>query len=81
VEAEIFPLALYPDQGDTVFNWRFFRETSNILSNLLPQEASYADCIRVIDLPVAAQGRLAEVIMDGESSQAIAYLRYYSPTW
>jgi hypothetical protein len=81
VEAEIFPLALYPDQGDTVFNWRFFRETPNILADLLPKEASYADCIRVIDVPAVAQGRLAEVIMDGESSQAIAYLRYYSPTW
>jgi hypothetical protein len=81
VEAEIFPLALYPDQGNTIFNWRFFRETSNILADLLPKEASYADCIRVIDVPAGAQGRLAEVIMDGESSQAIAYLRYYSPTW
>jgi hypothetical protein len=81
VEAEIFPLALYPDQGNTIFNWQFFRETSNILADLLPKEASYADCIRVIDVPAGAQGRLAEVIMDGESSQAIAYLRYYSPTW
>jgi hypothetical protein len=77
VEARIFPLALFPDQGDTVFNWEFFRNSPNALADLLPTGAPYADYIRVIDVPSASDGRLLEVIMDGESSQAIAYLRQY----
>ena len=77
VEARIFPLALFPDQGDTVFNWDFFRNSPNALADLLPTGAPYADYIRVIDVPSASDGQLLEVIMDGESSQAIAYLRQH----
>ncbi len=78
VETEIHPLALYPDQGETVFNWRFFRESPNVLAALVPDCAQYADYVRVIDVSAVAQGRLLEVIMDGDKSQALAYLRYYS---
>jgi hypothetical protein len=77
VESEIFPLALYPGQGETVFNWRFFRETHNSLAEFLPDSAGYAPYIRVIDVPAVADGRLLEVIMDGEGNQALGYLRHY----
>jgi pyruvate,water dikinase len=80
VEAGIHPLALYPDQGKMTFNWRFFRESSNVLADLLPDCAQYADYVRVIDVPRVADGRLLEVIMDGEKSQALGYLRSYSDT-
>jgi hypothetical protein len=78
VEAEIYPLALYPDQGETMVNWRFFRESPNVLADLLPDSAKYADYVRVIDVPAVAQGRLLEVIMDDEESKALAYLRRYA---
>jgi hypothetical protein len=78
VEAEIHPLALYPGQGETVFNWSFFRESPNMLADLLPDCAQYADCIRVVDVPRATHGQLIEVIMDGENGQALGYLRHYS---
>ncbi len=77
VEAEIYPLALYPDQGDNVFNWAFFRESPNILPDLLPDWADYARYVRVIDVPAAAQGRFLEVIMDGTRNKALGYLRRY----
>jgi hypothetical protein len=77
VEAEIHPLALYPDQGDTQFNWSFFRDSPNVLADLLPGYAEYADYVRVIDIPAVAQGRFLEVIMDDEENQALAYLRHY----
>jgi hypothetical protein len=78
VEAGIYPLALFPGQGETLFNWRFLRESPNELAKLLPQYAHYADCVRVIDVPAAAGGRLLEIIMDGESSKALGYLKHYS---
>ena len=77
VEAGIYPLALYPGQGTTQFNWPFFRGSPNVLCDLLPDCALYAEQVRVIDVPAVAEGRLLEVIMDGESSQAVGYLRHY----
>ncbi len=78
VESGIFPLALYPQDDETVFNWGFFRESPNVLADLVPECARYADYVRVIDVPAVADGRRLEVIMDGESSQALGYLRHYS---
>ena len=78
VEAEIHPLALYPGQGETLFNWKFFRESPNALADLLPDCVEYARYVRLIDVPAVAKGRLAEVIMDDEESKALAYLRYYA---
>jgi hypothetical protein len=78
VEAGIYPLALYPNQGMGAFNWQFFHESPNVLSDLLPDGAPYADYVRVIDVPAVSRGRLLEVIMDGESSHAMGYLRRYA---
>jgi hypothetical protein len=77
VESEIYPLALYPDQGETLFNWRFFRQTPNSLAKLLPDQRKYGDYVRVIDVPAVTRGRLLEVIMDDEKCQALGYLRRY----
>jgi hypothetical protein len=77
VEAGIYPLALFPDQGESLFNWKFLLGSPNILARLLPDFRGYADHVRVIDVPAASGGRMLEVIMDGESSQALAYLRRY----
>ena len=77
VESKIYPLALYPGQGEADLNWRFFRKSTNALAKLVPDCAGFADYIRVIDLSAVAHGRLLEVIMDGEKSQALGYLRDY----
>ncbi len=77
VETEIYPLALYPDRDETTLNWRFFRESANELPTLLPNCAPYAEYVRLIDVPAVTQGRMLEVIMDGESSQALGFLRHY----
>jgi hypothetical protein len=76
VESGIHPLALYPDQAGIVFNWRFFRNSPNTLAERLPAFAPYAEYVRLIDVPAVAQGRLLDVIMDGESGQAMGYLRH-----
>jgi hypothetical protein len=77
VEAGIYPLALFPGQGEAIFSWRFFRESPNDLPWMLPAYGEYARCVRVIDVPAAAGGRLLEIIMDGERGKAIGYLRQY----
>ena len=78
VEAKIYPLALYPDEDRTIFNWRFFRESRNSLADLLPNAAQYADYLRVIDIPAVTDGNFLEIIMDGEESKALGYVKRYS---
>jgi hypothetical protein len=77
VEAEIYPLALFPDEPDVIFNWEFFKHAPNVLSQLLPDERKWSDVVTVIDVPSFSGGRLLEVIMDADRDEAVGYLRYY----
>jgi pyruvate,water dikinase len=78
VETKIYPLAVYPDRGDTRFNWAFFHNSMNALADLVPKAVEYQDVVRVIEVPAVARGKLLEVVMDDESNQALGYLRRYS---
>jgi len=77
VEARIYPLPLYPHQGDTVFKTAFFLESPNVLQDLLPSDGKYAEYVRVIDVPATSDGRYLEVVMDSEEGKALGYLRRY----
>lgn len=77
VEARIFPLALFPEDPETVFNWEFFDAAPNVLPELLPEDAAAADTVCVIDVPAFAGGRLVEIVMDADRDEAMGYLRYY----
>jgi hypothetical protein len=76
VESRIYPLPIYPDHSDTLFEWNFFAHAPNVLNKLLPN-ASDMNCITVIEVPAVANGRMLEVIMDGENERALGYLRCY----
>lgn len=77
VEANIYALPLYPDEPETVFNRAFFEDSPNLLPDLLPGDAAYAQYVRVIDVRAASGGKLLEVIMNAEEERALAYLRRY----
>ena len=77
VEAQIFPLALFPNDEGVHFNWDFFNNAANVLSYLLPDAAPHADIIKVIDVPAVAEGRSLEIVMDAAADYAMGYLRYY----
>jgi hypothetical protein len=74
VEASIRYLPLYPDQPGVVFNETFLTSQANILGDLLPDLPQLADVIRVIDVPGATGGRLLQVLMNGETQEAVALL-------
>jgi hypothetical protein len=78
VETHIYPLPLYPDAAETVFNREFFQQTPNALAQLLPEDAQYAALVKVIDIPAVARGRHLELVMDSDEEEALAYLRRYS---
>ncbi len=77
VEARIYPLPLYPNASDTVFNRGFFDRAANTLGELLPADAGCARFIKVIDVPAVTGGRYLELVMDSEQDEALAYLKRY----
>ncbi len=76
VEARIFPLPIYPGVNGSLFNDHFLNAAANSLADLLPAEAALGDYIKVIDVPAVSQGKVLEVVMDGEHEQAIGYLKF-----
>jgi hypothetical protein len=75
VEAQIYPLPLYPDDPDTVFNWSFFRGAPNRLLDILPDAPrNLASALKVIDVPAVSGGRHLTIAMSSEQDRALGYL-------
>jgi hypothetical protein len=72
VEAHIFPLAVYPEEPGDFLNREFIEQAGNSLAALLPEDADYGDCVKVICVPQEREGCHLDIAMDGE--QALAYL-------
>lgn len=77
VEAEIYPLILDLDDRRTIFT-PFFREAPNVLAELSPEDAQYAEYIKVIDIPAVTGGKRLEVVMNSEEEEALGYLKRYT---
>ncbi|HLF25494.1 MAG TPA: PEP/pyruvate-binding domain-containing protein [Anaerolineae bacterium] len=74
VEANIYPLPLYPDDPSTVYREDFFAVAPNLLPELLPADKDYAAYIKVIDVPAASGGCTLTIVMNAEEDKAMGYL-------
>jgi len=74
VEAHIYPLAVFLDDDDVIFNRDFFYYTPNHLGKYIPLEAKLADCLRLIEVSSYRQGHHLDIVMDNQAGQAVAYL-------
>ena len=74
VEAEIRYLPLFPDDPGVVFNEQFFRNAPNELVGLLPEFASLADVVRVVDIARASGGRTLRVLLNADLDAAMGVL-------
>jgi pyruvate,water dikinase len=74
VEASIRYLPLYPDNPGVIFREEFFTCSKNMLTDLLPEYAAFAETIRVIDLAGSADNQVLQILMNGERDEAIAIL-------
>jgi hypothetical protein len=74
VESSIRYLPLYPDEPGNLLNEQFLSRGQNILSQLLPEYASEAGVIMVIDVPRQTEGKILRVAMNAELDMAMAYL-------
>lgn len=75
VEAEIYPLALYPGEPGVIVNQGFLDDVPNQLADLLPEDARHANLIKVIHVPSAAAGRRLNLVMNADQEKAICHLR------
>lgn len=76
VEANILPLAIYPDHSETVFKEDFLLSAENHLSSMAPEFSSCAHVVRVIHVPSCTGGRYLQVFQDGLEQQGIGFFGY-----
>jgi hypothetical protein len=74
VESRIYPLAVFPGEPGNPFKQTFFDNAINALPALLPDDAAWADFVKIIDVPATTGGRRLELVMSGDEARAVAYL-------
>lgn len=74
VEAEIRYLPLYPDDEGIIFNERFFRQSKNILPEVLPDCEFLANTVKLIDVPKSTDGLMLRVLMNADFDEAVGVL-------
>lgn len=74
VESNIYPLAIYLDDGDAFFNRNFFYKTPNRLPDLMPKDAGLAGSIRLIEVASYRPGCHMDLVMDDEQGRAVGFL-------
>ena len=78
VEANIYPLAIYLDDEDAVFNRDFLYNSPNQLSSLIPEVMeripAVCSCLRLINVDSFRPGSHLDIAMDDEKGIAVAFL-------
>lgn len=74
MEAQIYPLAINLDDAGSIFNHKFFYETPNHLREYVQTGAAVETALRLIEVADFVPHHHIELMMDDESSQAVAYL-------
>jgi pyruvate,water dikinase len=74
VEANMLYVAVYPGRNGNSLNEIFFHRQKNRLGDLVPDEAVWADVVRVIDTPVTSEGRTVYINVNCLTQKAVCYL-------
>jgi hypothetical protein len=74
VEANIYPLAIYLNDEDAIFNRDFFYETPNSLKKFLPDHENLENCLRLIEVASFNRQHHLELVMDDDAGLSVAYL-------
>jgi hypothetical protein len=74
LEAQIFPLAIYLDDEQTVFNRKFFYETPNRLAERISVDEKLLSTLRLIKVADYAADSFVQIVMNDEKGIAVAFL-------
>ncbi|MFH0814380.1 MAG: PEP/pyruvate-binding domain-containing protein [Pseudomonadota bacterium] len=73
VEAQITPIAIYPNQPGVVFREDFFLKAPNMLASTFPDLAAFASVVHLIDIPASIRGLMLQVLQGGQQQQGIGF--------
>ena len=74
MEAQIYPLAIYLDDEDVIFNRDFFYNTPNRLGEWMNADKKLQKCLRLIAVHDFRPEHHLTLTMDDEQGRAVAYL-------
>jgi len=74
VESNIYPLAIYFDDEDTIFNRNFFYKSPNRINDLFPDIGISANCLRLLEVAAYRPDHHLELVMDDEQGRTLAFL-------
>jgi hypothetical protein len=74
VEEEIIYMPVYPDMKNSSFNEAFFRNSGNMIKDILPDHERFSTVVKVINVREASGGGNAVVIANLYEQNAICYL-------
>jgi hypothetical protein len=74
VEAKITPVAIFPDQTDTIFNEQFFIDSPNQLPLMAAEFELYQKIVHVVHVPSSGEGRFLQVYQNNEAQEGIGFL-------
>ncbi|HAY83484.1 MAG TPA: hypothetical protein DCY42_00795 [Chloroflexi bacterium] len=74
MEASIYPLAIFLDDKDVVYNHDFFYSTPNRLGDFIKADKSISSTLRLLAVDDFRPGHHIELVMAGRKSRAVAYL-------
>jgi len=76
VESNIYPLAVYLDDEDVIFNKNFFYKTPNRLGDFLSDDGGLDKCLRLIEVSSFRPKHHMELVMDNDQGRASAFLEH-----
>jgi len=79
MEARIYPLAVYLDDEDVVFNKDFFYQTPNHLMEWLSAQKTLTCCLRLIKVDDFRPGHHLTLVMKEDKGKAVAFLQPDQP--
>jgi hypothetical protein len=74
MEANIYPLAVFLDDKDVIFNHDFFDQTPNCVQDFIPLDDSLIPTLRLLAVREYRPGHHMDLVMDGQKGRAVAYL-------
>jgi hypothetical protein len=74
MEAQIYPLAVFLDDKDVLFNHNFFYKTPNKVLKFITIDKRLTRTLRLLAVKDYRPGHHMDLVMDGQKGRAVAYL-------
>ena len=74
IESNIYPIAIYLDDDEAIFNRDFFYDTPNLSVDYLFDDTTCIECLRLIEVASFRPNHRLDLVMDDEEGHTMAFL-------